>query len=314
MYDDVSEAGEAAMINTRKIGDAVITRVQEFSGPTHPPEFLFPAVGRATRHAVLEANRNWLAPQHYVPQMDRLIVTIQFWLVQAGGNTILVDTGVGNRKRRPVERMNMLNTLAMEWLEAAGAKPEQVTHVVHTHLHVDHVGWNTVERDGRWVPNFPNARYLIPRAEFDYWKAEHDRGDTEVQGGAFADSVLPIVEAGLAEFFEPDRELAGCLLPEPVYGHAPGMVTLRLRSGGEEGLFTADTMHSPIQVVRPDWNDRYVLWADQALAARAATLQRAAERNALIMPFHFGAPYCGYVRRQKDGPQDGYTFEPAAWP
>ena len=295
------------MIHHHTIGDARITGVIEYSGPTHDPGFLYPAVGKAERDAVLKANASWLAPNHYAPSVDRLIVTIQLWVVQAGGNVIVIDTGVGNRKPRSAERMDRLNTLVMPWLEAIGAGPDQVTHVVMTHLHTDHVGWNTVEKDGKWVPTFPKARYLIPQDDFDYWKGLYDKGDKDVNQGSFADSVLPILDAGVAEFMDGKTEVAGCLAPEPVPGHAPGMLSFRIRSGGEEGIFTADVMHNAIQIVRPDWNDRYCLWPDQALESRATVLKRAAERGALIMPMHLGAPYCGYVRRQGDG----YAFEPA---
>ena len=110
-----------------------------------------------------------------------------------------------------------------------------------------------------------------------------------------------MLDAGLVDFIEPGQEVAGCLLGEDVSGHAPGMLSFRLRSQGEEGMFSTDTMHSPIQVANPHWNDRYVLDAGRALQSRANVLARAAERNALIMPMHFGAPYCGYVRKQGDG-------------
>ena len=293
------------MIFSRQIGAARVTNVIEYSGPTHAPEFLFPEISKAERDAGIAANASWLAPHHYVPHMDRFIVTIQIWVVHAGGNVILIDSGVGTFKNRAAPRMNQLNTLLLPWLEAAGAAPHQVTHVVHTHLHTDHVGGNTVEQDGRWVPAFPNARYLMPKAEFDYWKAEYDAGDKMVQAGSFADSVLPVLDAGLVDFIEPGQEVAGCLLGEDVSGHAPGMLSFRLRSQGEEGMFSTDTMHSPIQVANPHWNDRYVLDAGRALQSRANVLARAAERNALIMPMHFGAPYCGYVRKQGDG----YRFE-----
>ena len=296
------------MIHHHSIGDARITGVIEYSGPTHPPDFLYPDVPKAERDAVLKANASWLAPNHYAPDIDRLIVTIQLWVVQAGGNVIIIDTGVGNRKARPAERMNQLNTLVMPWLESIGAGPQQVTHVVMTHLHTDHVGWNTVEKEGAWVPTFPKARYLIPKDEFDYWKAEYDKGDKAVNAGSFADSVLPIVEAGLADFMDGKAEVASCLAPEPVPGHAPGMLSFRLRSRGEEGLFCADILHNAIQIVKPDWNDRYVLWADKARESRAIGLKRACERGALLMPMHLGSPYCGYVRRQGDG----YSFEPAS--
>ena len=296
------------MIHHHTIGDARVTGVIEYSGPTHPPDFLYPAVDKAERDAVLKANASWLAPNHYVPHMDRLIVTIQLWVVQAGGNTIVIDTGVGNRKPRAAERMDRLNTLVMPWLESIGAGPNQVTHVVMTHMHTDHVGWNTVEKDGRWAPTFPKARYLFPKDEFDYWKGLYDKGDTDVNQGSFADSVLPVIEAGLGEFMDGKTEVAGCLAPEPVPGHAPGMLSFRLRSRGEEGLFCADILHNAIQIVRPDWNDRYVLWPDKALESRALGLKRACEHGALLMPMHLGSPYCGYVRRQ----DDRYAFEPAS--
>jgi glyoxylase-like metal-dependent hydrolase (beta-lactamase superfamily II) len=296
------------MIHHHSIGDARITGVIEYSGPTHDPAFLYPAVDKAERDAVLKANETWLAPNHYVPHMDRLVVTIQLWVVKAGGNVIVIDTGVGNRKPRAAERMDRLNTLVLPWLEAAGAGPEQVTHVVHTHMHTDHVGWNTVEKDGTWVPTFPKARYLFPREEYDFWHAQYEKGDKAVNGGSHVDSVLPVVDAGLADFMDGKSEVAGCLAPEPVPGHAPGMLSFRIRSRGEEGLFTADIMHNAIQIVRPDWNDRYCLWPDKALQSRMAGLTRAADRGALIMPMHLGAPYCGYVRRQGDG----FVFEPAA--
>ncbi|MCC6717623.1 MAG: MBL fold metallo-hydrolase [Acetobacteraceae bacterium] len=296
------------MLQSRMIGDARVTRVLEYTGPTHAPEFLFPEVPKVERDAGIAAQLGWLAPHHYVPAMDRFVVTIQAWLVHAGGNVILIDTGVGNFKTRAAPRMNNLNTLFLPWLEAAGAGPEQVTHVVHTHLHTDHVGNNTVLQDGRWVPTFPNARYLMPKPEFDHWKADFDRGEV-VQAGSFADSVMPVVEAGLVDFYDGGKELAGCLMPEPVFGHAPGMFSLRLRSKGEEGMFSTDTMHSPIQVANPHWNDRYVLDAGMAREARARTLKNACERGALIMPFHFGTPHCGFVRRQGEG----YAFEAAGW-
>jgi len=296
------------VIHHHTIGDARVTGVIEYSGPTHDPAFLYPAVDKAERDAVLQANASWLAPNHYVPHMDRLIVTIQLWVVQAGGNTIVIDTGVGNRKPRAAERMDRLNTLVMPWLESIGAGPQQVTHVVMTHLHTDHVGWNTVEKDGRWAPTFPKARYLFPKDEFDYWKGLYDKGDKDVNQGSFADSVLPVLDAGLGDFMDGTAEVAGCLAPEPMPGHAPGMLSFRLRSRGEEGLFCADILHNAIQIVRPDWNDRYVLWPDKALESRAVGLKRACERGALLMPMHLGAPYCGYVRKQGEG----YAFEPVA--
>ncbi|KMO14872.1 MBL fold metallo-hydrolase [Methylobacterium platani] len=295
------------MIQSRTIGDARVTRVLEYSGPTHDPAFLFPDLPQAE----LDAEARWLAPNHYVPHMNRLIVTIQLWVVHAGGNVIVIDTGVGNGKPRGAARMNNLNGLVLPWLEAAGAAPGQVTHVVHTHLHSDHIGWNTVNVDERWVPTFPNARYLVPKTDFDHFQTALAKGPDPIIDNAFRDSLLPLVEAGLVDFIGDDtREVAGCLAVEPVPGHSPGMLSYRLRSNGEEGLFSADVFHSPLQIARPELNTRYCIFPDKARESRAALLARASERNALIMPMHFGAPYCGYVRREGDG----YRFEGADWP
>ena len=197
----------------RKIGAATITGVIEYSGPTHAPEFLYPEIvrqGRARRRA-RSANASWLAPNHYVPHIDRLIVTIQLWVVQAGGNVIVIDTGVGNRKPRAHARMDMLNTLVMPWLEAVGAGPEQVTHVVMTHLHTDHVGWNT-DLAGRAMGADVSERALSDAAgRIRLLEGRIRQGRHRGAGGSFADSVLPVLEAGLVDFI--DRQPGGRGLP-----------------------------------------------------------------------------------------------------
>jgi len=293
------------MMQTRRIGDATITRILEYAAPTHDPAFLFPDLPQAE----LDRLTPTLAPHHYIPGMNRLIVTIQLWIVHAGSNVILIDTGVGNFKPRAAARMNMLNTLTLPWLDAAGAAPKAVTHVVQTHMHSDHVGWNTVLADGSWVPTFPNARYLMPRTDFDYYRDEAAERVNPIIDQAFADSVMPVVNAGLVDFIGDSGEIADCLSIEPAPGHSPGMLTYRLRSQGEEAIFSADVLHSPVQIARPELNTAYCINPDQARATRAAFLARAANREALIMPMHFGAPHCGYVRRQGDG----YVFEGATW-
>lgn len=294
------------MIQSRQFGDVRITRVLEYAAPTHPPEFLFPDLPGSQ----LAADSAWLAPNHYITHMNRLIVTIQLWIVHAGDKTIVVDTGVGNLKPRAAARMNMLNSLVLPWLEAAGAGREQVTHVVHTHLHSDHIGWNTVLVDGRWEPTFPKARYLLPKADFDFFQGVLAKGPNPLIDQSFADSLQPVIDAGLADFIaEGDSEAAGLLGIEPVPGHSPGMLSYRLRSGPQEALFTADVFHSPLQIAHPTLNTAYCELPEIARQTRLAVLNRAADREALIMPMHFGAPHCGYVRRQ----DDGFRFEPAEW-
>ena len=175
-----------------------------------------------------------------------------------------------------------------------------------THLHTDHVGWNTVQQDGKWVPTFPKAKYLFPKAEFDYWKAEYAK-DKTVNQGSFEDSVLPIFDAGLARVHR--RDEGRRRLPDtragagPCAGHA--FVPHPLARRGRPVLRRHPAQRDPDRAAgleRP-----LLLWPDKALESRAVGLKRACERGALLMPMHLGAPYCGYVRRQGDG----YAFEPA---
>jgi glyoxylase-like metal-dependent hydrolase (beta-lactamase superfamily II) len=296
------------MMQSRMIGEVKVTRILEYAGPTHDPSFLFPDLNAAE----LEQYRGTLAPHHWMPHMNKMIVSIQLWVVHAGDEIIVVDTGVGNFKPRPgIPRMHMLNGLVREWLTAAGASPEKVTQVVLTHLHADHVGWNTIWQDDRWTPTFPNARYHLPKQDFLFCKEGKNKepGVIDVFGDSFFDSVMPIVDEGLADMIEAPDEIAGCLRVEAAPGHSPGQVAFVIRSRGEEGVFCGDILHSPLQILRPEINSGYCIWADTARSTRWTFLERAAQREALIMPVHFGVPHCGYVRREGNG----FRFEPATW-
>jgi len=297
------------MLQTRRLGEARISGVTEYSGPTADPAFLFPAVPTEERARALERERGWMAPRFWVPSTDRLVMSMMLWVVHRGGEVVVIETGVGNRKVRAAERMNMLNTLVIPWLEAAGAAPDRVTRVINTHLHTDHVGWNTSLVDGRWVPTFSNARYHLPRAELDLYASLHRQGTAHPYAAPYVDSVLPVIEAGLVEPTDPGDAVAG-LVAEAVPGHSPGMLAFRLRDGGEEAVFCADVFHNPMQIVEPGWNTRYC--EDPALAARTrmAFLAAEAASGALVLPMHFGAPFCGHIRRQGEG----YAFEPSPWP
>ena len=293
------------MMQSRTIGDITVSRVLEYAAPTHDPAFLFPDIDPAR----LAAHRDLLAPHHWVQGMNRLIVTIQLWIVRAGGRVIVVDTGVGNRKQRAADRMNQLNGLVLPWLTAAGAGPDQVTDVVHTHLHSDHVGWNTVLKDSRWEPTFPKARYHMSRTDFDHYRSVLEVNPDPIIAASFKDSVTPVVDAGLATFVDPGDEIADLLAVEAAPGHSVGHVNFRIRSKGEEGLFSGDVMHSPLQIVEPWLNTTYCALPEEARRTRAALLAREAKSGALIMPMHFGIPHCGTIRREGES----YTFAPATW-
>jgi glyoxylase-like metal-dependent hydrolase (beta-lactamase superfamily II) len=293
------------LLRSRKLGEFRVSSLVEYFGPTHVPEKTFPDLDRNA----LEQNRNWLVPNHWYPEVDRLVISIQIWIVHAGSNIILIDSGVGNRKKRPADRMNMLNTLVPQWLDAAGALREKVTHVAMTHLHTDHVGWNTILEDGKWVPTFPNARYLIPKENYNAWRSLIESGKGAPEGGSFLDSIQPIIDAGLADFITDQKEATGCLEIEPLPGHTPGHLNYRVRSNGEQGVFGGDVMHHPLQIVCPKLNSAFCMIPDLARRNRLAFLNNAADTGTLIMPCHFGPPHCGYVRRQADG----FVFEAAEW-
>lgn len=290
------------MLHRWQIGDVRVSSLVEYFGPTHDPAFLYPDFDRAAFDAAVAT----LPPGHYYPAADRLAVAIQIWLVEAGDRRILIDAGVGNGKTRRTPRMHLLNSLWPAWLAAAGAGFETITDVALTHLHSDHVGWNTVLRDGRWVPAFPNATYHIPQADHDWFRAAHADGRID-DGGSFADSVAPVIEAGQARFFGPGDGVADVLQARAAPGHTPGMVNFHLESQGRRGVFCADIFHTLVQVALPDWNTAFCILPDQARDTRHAFLAEAAGSGALIMPCHFPPPFCGTIRRN----DAGYAFDPA---
>lgn len=289
------------MIRSWSIGDIRVTRLVEYYGPTHNPATTFPDFDRARfeHHAAHLTTGDWL------PEINRLVIAVQIWIVFAGSKVILVDTGVGNHKPRPAARMNRLNTLTPLWLAAAGVTPDTVTHVAMTHLHNDHIGWNTILEDGAFVPAFPNAQYLVPKQDFTYFKDLFDRG--EAPDPSLEDSLLPVFESGLVRFIDLQPVIAGVLQVERAPGHTPGHTIYWIESNGMRGVFSGDVFHHPIQVLEPDWNTQFCVAPEEARAARHALLDRAAETGALVMPAHFPPPGAGYIRRIAGQ----FRFEPA---
>jgi glyoxylase-like metal-dependent hydrolase (beta-lactamase superfamily II) len=270
------------MMNSRRIGDIELIQIIEFSGPTHDADWMLPGLPPAA----LRANASWLNPGFWIPSTNRLVFTMQLWLLKAGDRIIVIDTGVGNAKMRPSPYQSMINTPVLDWLAAVGAPPDKVTDVVHTHLHGDHVGWDTRQKDGRWTPTFSNATYYIPKDDWGAYRPRYDAGDQNLLGGSFADSIMPVAEAGLVRFFGDDDEIADCLLAHAAPGHSPGQVMLSLRHGDQHCIFSGDVLHSPMQVLFPDVNSRWCELPDVARATRHKLLADAAAADATIFPAH----------------------------
>ncbi len=282
-------------MSVRRIGKATVQKVEEICGPGFKPARMFPNFDQAA----FDAQRSWMEPEFIEPGSDRIIGSVHSWIVRTGQHTMLIDTCLGNHKDRAAPNWNQLNTPFLDRLAAAGIKPEEVDFVMCTHLHVDHVGWNTQLKDGRWVPTFPKAKYLFGKTEYAHWETERKTMPAaEVNGGAFDDSVLPIVEAKRAVFIDAAYQADDLLTLIDAPGHTPGSLCIQLRDGGREALFTGDVMHHPIQVYHPDWSSQFC-W-DQAMSAksRRKVLEHCVEHNSLLCPAHFPGPNAGHVEEK----------------
>jgi glyoxylase-like metal-dependent hydrolase (beta-lactamase superfamily II) len=285
-------------MTTRRIGATTVTRVEERAGPGFAPDMLLPDWDPA----VLQEHGDWLVPNYYDVASGKMMSSIHSWVIRTRHHTILIDTCVGNHKPRPnFERFNMLDTPYLDRLQAAGVTPEQVDYVMCTHLHVDHVGWNTRLVDGRWVPTFPNATYVFSQVERDYWDPGKNKDLPDTAAAIFADSIAPVIDSGQVMTTGMTDTLGDNLLIEPAPGHAPGHVVFRLQDGGDEGVFIGDVMHHPIQVYRPEWSSRFCTDPREAERSRRRVLEQCAECNARVFPAHFGAPHLGWVRRKGAG-------------
>jgi glyoxylase-like metal-dependent hydrolase (beta-lactamase superfamily II) len=293
-------------MDTITLGDIEITRVIERPPAGLPREFVFPDVPRET----WEAHEDLLVPGFWQPEPDTLDFVMQTWLVRSEGRTILVDTGVGNGKERPyMPFFAHLNTDFLGNLARAGVRPEDVDVVVCTHLHGDHVGWNTRLEGAEWVPTFPNARYLLSRADFDYWNPLNEnrtRSGRRMQN-VFEDSVAPVHQAGLLTLWEDEHVLDGALRIDPAPGHTPGSSVVTLTSGSDRAVFVGDLLHSPLQIAEPDCGPSFDEDEAQARATRRRVLGWAAEHNALVLPAHLPGSGAAEIRR------DGDTFAIEEW-
>lgn len=282
-----------------KIGDVKVTRVVELVN-VRLPNFVFLDL---TPEAVSE--QEWLCP-HHAREGGLLVSHTQSFIVDDGEIRIIVDTCVGNHKPRRNSAWNDLNLPFLDRLCEAGYPPESIDLVLCTHMHVDHVGWNTRMSGGRWVPTFPGARYLFARSEWKHWTAE---ASADINGdvtqhvaqnilearAVYADSVQPIVDAGLDVLVDPFQQLTPHVWLEPTPGHTPGHVSVHIRSRGQHAVITGDMMHHPIQCTLPDTSSTFDFDMVQARATRREFLKRHADGPSLVFGTHFAGPTGGKI-------------------
>jgi glyoxylase-like metal-dependent hydrolase (beta-lactamase superfamily II) len=282
-----------------QIGAARVTRIEESYEANFDAREFF----ADWRPEVVDEHRGWMLPDHLDVTTGWLKLSVHSWLIRLGGRTILIDACVGNHKSRPRRpKWHMMETRYLERLAAAGVRPEAIDMVMCTHLHMDHVGWNTRLDHGRWVPTFPNARYVFSRADYDHQLALDTDPKTAPAGqGAFRDSVVPIVEAGLADMVDGARALDEHLAIDPHPGHTPGTVAINLASRGQSALFCGDILHHAIQIFHPHWNSFACADAENARRSRRRVLESCAGSGAVLMPAHFGAPFHCHVEPRAGG-------------
>lgn len=267
-----------------QIGDVTITRIveMEITGFT---EFLLPD---ATPEAVLEIP--WLQP-HFANDKGLLKISFHALVVETPDRRIIVDTCVGNDKERAMSSWTNLQTEFLKDLAGEGYERNTIDTVLCTHLHIDHVGWNTMLVDGVWKPTFPNARYLFAQDEYDHTMAVDDKDVVQIM----SDSVTPVFEAGLVDLVETDHKISEHISFVPTLGHTPGHVSILIESKGERGLITGDFVHNPCQMARPHWGSTFDTGPQEAVETRKRVLGELAGTKTLVIGTHFAAPTAGHI-------------------
>jgi glyoxylase-like metal-dependent hydrolase (beta-lactamase superfamily II) len=287
-----------------RIGSVDVERVEELRIPNSIAYF-------TTDEALIAANRHWLAP-HFLDAGDKFDLCFQSWVMVVEGRVVLVDPCTGNGRPHPVPFFDNLDVPFIERLGEAGFRPEDIDLVFCTHLHHDHCGWNTQLRDGKWVPTFPNARYLLARREVDRWNAAlPGYVEMDYNVGVYERSVLPVLEAGLADLHDGHFRVGSALEVESAPGHTTGHCWLHVTSEGERAIFSGDSFHHPIQLVDPTIQFGGGDDLAQATATRRRLVETAAASGALIVPAHLPPPHGLRVRLEDGLPQFSACATPA---
>lgn len=302
--NNIVDIGATAQPRTFQIGAVTVTLLVESVQPLLRPAELYPD---STPEAI-EAELDWLVPRFYDPVSDRLVISIQSFLLRSAGKIILIDTCVGDCKSRVRGDFDRAQWNWMAQLQAANVKPQDVDIVLSTHLHVDHVGWHTHLDDGRWTPTFPNARYLFVEQEYAFWRSEAGSHGLERTGDYIDDSIQPVFDAGLADLIEQDHRIDAAIRLLHTPGHTPGHVCVEINSDGVRAVISGDLFHHPLQCRFPHWSTRFCSDQNQSRETRMKFLAQHAQDGTLLFPAHFPAPTGGRLRCADSADGCSYTF------
>ena len=293
-------------MQTQQLGRMTVSKVVEAEDGV-PLPMIFPAIAASD----LERVKRWCADPDLTtdPETSKITLSMHSFVIRIAGMNVLVDACNGDDKQRCIPSVHLQKSPYLANLAAQGFKPEDIHMVLCTHLHFDHVGWNTRLENGRWVPTFPKARYIFGKRDYDHFASE----DAELpHREAYADSVLPVVAAGQAEIVDLEgptaavQEIGDGVWLEPAFGHSPGSCLVRAQAGGAQALFWGDTIHHPIQLVRPELTLPFDFDQQRAAKVRQDVLERIADTDTMCFPAHFRGQTAGHVHR--DGDAYRYAF------
>jgi glyoxylase-like metal-dependent hydrolase (beta-lactamase superfamily II) len=271
-----------------RVGDVEIARIVEVYGFTDNISMLLPD---ATPQFV--QGFPWLVP-HFATPEGQMIISFQCFALRSRGRNVMIDTCIGNDRHREFDVFTNMHTTFLEDLTIAGFPHGEITDVLCTHLHFDHVGWNTRLVNGKWIPTFPQARYLFGRKEWAHWKHLRDTNGYHHMDH-LVDSIDPVMEAGLVTFIEPDFRITEEVSLIPTPGHTPGHVSVLIQSRGQSAVITGDMMHNPIQIAVPDDEGRFDMDKPQAARTRRAFVERFNNTDTLVIGSHFAEPTAGHI-------------------
>ena len=276
------------------IGDIRVDRIIEQEFPMFDPAEFLPELTKE----MIDPYRSWLEPKAFDPVSGLMTFCMQSYVIRTGHHNILVDTCIGNHKNHPARPAwhQKTDSTYMDALNKAGLTVDDIDYVMCTHLHPDHVGWNTRLENGRWVPTFPNAKYLFSEKELAHW--EQANAKTEIP--YVVDSVLPVVAAGRVTKIKSDFQLDDMVWCEPSPGHTPDHFSVCLAHGGHTGVLTGDLIHSPIQMVYPETPARPDVDKPLAAKTRRAFLEKYADTSTMICTHHFPSPSMGHIHSEGD--------------
>ncbi len=264
--------------------------------PLLAPEVLYPRI----QPVHIQRNLDWLTGNLYDKASNLLVLAMHSFIIHAKSGLILIDTCSGNDRERPQKtRYHRNNWPYLERLKQAGVAPDDIKYVLCTHLHVDHVGWNTHLLNGKWVPTFKNAKYLFNKTEWEFWRSEYET-TRFTDDPYYLDSILPIIDAGQYELIDNHYDFDENVAVEPSPGHTPGHISIRLNSNGSHAIFTGDIMHHALQCAEPQLSSCFCVDDKHSYATRLDLLQTSADTDTLILPAHFPTPSFGRIKTVGD--------------